>query len=317
MKNPEYSIRFCIADLVIALESRFPFLAMDGKSDSARPMEFVYRGSRQSDIVIKVEVPPRLPRLKKSELRFTTVHYLDNEENWRVYERKGKYIYMCPMESLGQVVFMDRDFTKCRAFLRESNPAGKRKTLQNRKRGIPAWKVSHLVYDFLQILVMLRLARRGEGVILHSVGIKDGKNGIVFAGRSGAGKSTSARLWHENTRAIVINDDRIIVRKKGGTFFMHASPWHGEFNDYLACHTRPVRLNRLFIIRHAPRNKAVRLGPAEAFAHLYPALFPIFWDKGLLGNQAAFCEALARSVDSWSLGWKNDARIIQYVRILK
>jgi hypothetical protein len=55
-----------------------------------------------------------------------------------------------------------------------------------------------------------------SGMMLHASGISDGGRGIVFAGPSGAGKSTMAGLWQRRDGIEVVNDDRMIVRKKGG-----------------------------------------------------------------------------------------------------
>ena len=97
---------------------------------------------------------------------------------------------------------------------------------------------------------------------------------------------------------------------------MHSAPWHGEFNDYLASHIRPARLDHLFIIHHARRNQARRLPPAESFSQFYPVLFPVFWDKDLLGRQISFCAEMLQKVPVWRMGWVNDARVIKFVRAL-
>ena len=44
-------------------------------------------------------------------------------------------------------------------------------------------------------LLMTNLLGTGYGVMLHSCGVIDAGNGIVFAGVSAAGKTTTARLW--------------------------------------------------------------------------------------------------------------------------
>lgn len=299
MKKPR-GIRFNIAGIIVSLESRFPLEADDHLE---RASDFIYRGKRPSDMVIEVEPAAKLPSLARAERLFRTIHYDNGEENWSFWRRGRDLIYACPLQGKEHVVFLDQDFARGRAFLIN----------QRRDR---AWKASYLVYDFLQVLLIAYLARRGSGVILHSAGVKDGKKGFLFAGKSGAGKSTSSRIWHESARATVLNDDRIIIRKAGRRFLMHAAPWHGEFNDYLADHIRPVRLDHLFIIHHAARNKAEPLGPAQAFSCLYPALFPVFWDKELLGSQVSFCASLTRRVPCWRMGWVNDARVIGFVRAL-
>ena len=44
-------------------------------------------------------------------------------------------------------------------------------------------------------LLMTNLLGTGYGVMLHSSGVVDAGHGMVFAGVSGAGKTTTAHLW--------------------------------------------------------------------------------------------------------------------------
>ena len=56
--------------------------------------------------------------------------------------------------------------------------------------------------------------------------VKDGR-GWVFTGRSGAGKSTiSALLRAEGWR--ILNDDRVVVFRRGGEWRVAGTPWHGS-----------------------------------------------------------------------------------------
>jgi hypothetical protein len=150
------------------------------------------------------------------------------------------------------------------------------------------------------------------------VGIKDvDGGGLLFAGESGAGKSTTARLWHKHSKAMVLNDDRIIVRKVNGKFFIYGSPWHGEFSDYLTSRIDSAALKRIFFIHHSPKNIAIQISPKPAFNLLYPALFPTFWDKNCLGNIAAFCDDLVKNVPCYSLGFVNNEKVINFIRRCK
>ncbi|MBN1260708.1 MAG: hypothetical protein JXB35_08510, partial [Anaerolineae bacterium] len=81
-------------------------------------------------------------------------------------------------------------------------------------------------YPLDEILVVNLLAK-GRGVLLHSCAVDDDGHGTLFLGESGAGKSTTARLWSE-AGVRVLNDDRVIVRQSGGRFWAYGTPWHGD-----------------------------------------------------------------------------------------
>ncbi|MEJ2102054.1 MAG: hypothetical protein P8X68_19100, partial [Desulfobacterales bacterium] len=50
-------------------------------------------------------------------------------------------------------------------------------------------------------LLMMHYLAAGKGIIIHGCGIKRGDRGIIFAGESGAGKTTMARIWSRQTDA--------------------------------------------------------------------------------------------------------------------
>ena len=55
----------------------------------------------------------------------------------------------------------------------------------------------------------------GQGLEVHAVGIVDEiGRGHLFLGHSGAGKSTTARLWLEQPEIRILSDDRIVLRRQ-------------------------------------------------------------------------------------------------------
>jgi hypothetical protein len=70
-----------------------------------------------------------------------------------------------------------------------------------------------LAYPLDELLIMHRLTQE-KAIELHGSGIvrADG-TGNLFVGHSGAGKSTTTRLWTEREDVEVLSDDRIIVRR--------------------------------------------------------------------------------------------------------
>lgn len=267
---------------------------------------FLYMGREKEDILINVKIVDRLPKIYKAKDIFVTYHFQDGRENWRLTKKGNTYIYRSPLENKKQVMVINRTFDKVTAYL-----------LPNKNKGW-VWDFTDIIYDFLQVLLINYFALRKSNIFVHSIGLKDldGK-GLLFAGKSGAGKSTIARLWHKYSKAMVLNDDRIIVSKVNGNFFIHSSPWHGAFSDYLKSHIESAPLNRLFFISHSLQNKIKRISEKEAFNLLYPTLFPTFWDKGCLENIVLFCQELVKRVPCYMLGFVNDINIIRFVRKIK
>ncbi len=73
-----------------------------------------------------------------------------------------------------------------------------------------------LGYPLDELLIMHRLTQE-KGIELHGCGIVRGDGvGNLFVGHSGAGKSTTTRLWTAREEVEVLSDDRIIVRRDEG-----------------------------------------------------------------------------------------------------
>ena len=300
-------LKLKIADIIIEMQSRFALEQLTKEEQRLEVAErfknFFHNGRQKPHIRIRVEIVDRLPQVRKTEPVFITYHFEDGSENWRLLKKDNAYIYKCPLKDKKQLMLVNETFDRVTAYLKPKKDKGR------------VWNISDIIYDFLQVLLINYFALKKGGIFTHAIGVKDldGK-GLLFAGKSGSGKSSTARLWHKHSKAMVLNDDRIIVRKVNGKFFIYGSPWHGEFSDYLTSRIESAPLEKLFFIHHSLKNTVRRISEKTAFNLLYPALFPTFWDKECLENIVSFCQDLIRSVPCYSLGFINDKRVIRFVR---
>ncbi len=317
-----HKISLKIADIVIQMKSRFPLEKLSkeeqGQQAAERFKNFHYKGRQKPHIRIDIEIVDNLPEAPKADPVFITYHFQDGSENWRLQKRGKTFIYKSPLKGKKQLMLVSKNFSRVKAYLL---PKDKKVVLGKDNNGFVkknkgfTWNTSDIIYDFLQVLLINYFAVRNEGIFTHAVGIKDldGK-GLLFCGKSEAGKSTTARIWHRHSKAMVLNDDRIIVRKIKRKFLIYGCPWHGDFNDYLISRIESAPLGKLFFIHHAPRNTVRDISQKKAFKLLYPALFPTFWDKRCLENIVSFCHDLIATAACYNLGFVNDKRVIKFVR---
>lgn len=162
-------------------------------------------------------------------------------------------------------------------------------------------------------VLMTNLLGTGYGIMLHSCGVIDSGNGIVFAGTSTAGKTTTARLWNNLAGVRVLNDDHTILRNRGGLFRVYGTPWHGEGGIALA---KDAPLRKIFILKHAPSNQAVRLSPEQAAAALLVRTFPPLWSMEGMAFTLQFLDELCQAVPCYELGFVPDQSAVEYVRCL-
>jgi hypothetical protein len=150
-----------------------------------------------------------------------------------------------------------------------------------------------LEYPIDELAMMHRLAR-GEGVELHALGLADQDgSGYLFLGHSGAGKSTTARLWRNEPGVKLLSDDRIILRKKGDHYLMYGTPWHGDAGVSSQAY---APLTALFLLEQAPENAIVPIPGAQAAAELFARSFvPHYLSEGIRFTLNFFDE-LTRSI---------------------
>jgi hypothetical protein len=154
-----------------------------------------------SDIHIQVE---RVAGLRRSFER----QLFDSGSIWQLYEDEGGFQFDFSARIFGEEPYkrllVDERFRWA--------------TLQLNARAFVgnSCMVAPLDYPLDELLIMHRLTQE-KAIELHSCGIvrADG-TGDLFVGHSGAGKSTTTRLWTEREDVEVLSDDRIIVRRDEG-----------------------------------------------------------------------------------------------------
>ena len=157
----------------------------------------------------------------------------------------------------------------------------------------PELPVYPLEYPLDELLMIHRLAQ-GEGAEIHACGVvtADG-TGRLFVGHSGAGKSTTSRLWLRQPGSCVLSDDRIILRLREGKPVMYGTPWHGDAG-LAAQASAPV--NQILLLEHAERNEFLALDPARATAELFARTFVPYHSSAGLAHTLDFLEKITARV---------------------
>jgi len=152
-----------------------------------------------ADIRVRVEWIDQLSAAPGAQL-------FDSGALWRLHECEAgfQFDFRAPVfgEQPYKRLLVDRDFSRA--------------TLQMSAEVSAAFPyAAPLGYPLDELLIMHRLTRE-KAIELHSCGIVGGDGtGNLFVGHSGAGKSTTTRLWMEREDVEILSDDRIIVRRDG------------------------------------------------------------------------------------------------------
>jgi len=164
----------------------------------------------------------------------------------------------------------------------------------------------------LDEVIIAHLLGRGRGVELHGCGIidRDGR-GQLFVGQSGAGKTTTARVWLSEGDYEIVSDDRVIVRFVEGEWRMYGTPWHGEAE---LCAALSAPLAAIHLLVQAPRTELVALPPAQAAASLFGCTFPPFYDAPAVAFTLECLDRIVHEIPVRTLRFVPDRSVIDCVR---
>jgi hypothetical protein len=165
-----------------------------------------------------------------------------------------------------------------------------------------------LAHPLDELIFLHRIARDG-GLMLHSCGILRDGHALLFTGPSGAGKTTISRLMKKHAGALVLSDDRIVLRPDGSEIRSFGTPWHGD-GELSSTGSAPLRA--IHVIRHAPEVLAEPLcGAAAAGGVLENAFLPAHDPIGA-DTALDFIASLVARVPVIRLGFPKDERVVRY-----
>lgn len=109
-----------------------------------------------------------------------------------------------------------------------------------------------------------------DGFFFHSSSLMIDNEAYLFTAKSGVGKSTHTALWRKRfgDKAKMINDDKPIIRKKDGRFFIYGTPWMGK-SEIGSNIKAPVKA--VFVLERSDENFAERVTVGEVFTRLLEA----------------------------------------------
>jgi hypothetical protein len=194
-------------------------------------------------------------------------------------------------------MYVDRSFSNARIVL-------SKELLQHHLTVLP------LEYPADELLITNYLAA-GLGVEVHGCGLVDSETGgHLFLGHSGAGKSTTTKLWQSLRNPRILSDDRIILRLHNGELWMYGTPWHGE-----AAFAMPgkARINRIFLLEHGAANGFTPLSRSLAVGEMFARCFPPFHSASGLARTVSFLDRILDAVPCYRFQFVPNAGAVDAV----
>ena len=111
--------------------------------------------------------------------------------------------------------------------------------------------------------VFHRRVVKKNGCMIHSSAVAVDGYAYLFSADSGTGKSTHTALWKQylGEKAVILNDDKPIVRRKGELWYVFGTPWSGktdlQVND---C----AKLGGIVFLKRTEKNTIKEISVGEA-----------------------------------------------------
>ncbi len=158
---------------------------------------------------------------------------------------------------------------------------------------------------------------RYDAFFFHCSSIEVDGGAVMFTAKSGTGKSTHRRLWTQRygDRVRIINDDKPVIRRIDGTFYVYGTPWKGKegFGENIR-----VPARALCFLSRAEENSIGPIDTVTVISQLFnQTVRPT--DKKLMSNLLDLLDGFIRQVDCYDLrvNMNPDAAEVAYEGIKK
>jgi hypothetical protein len=226
----------------------------------------------------------------------------DTRESWFMCrDKKHFWIAMAPPRHSEPfwIARFDRRVTRVIVYLPSVSPApGKRMA----ELELP------VVYPLDQLLLMYFLARR-QGVLTHAAGVVRGGKAMIFAGASGAGKSTFSELLTAAKIGKLLSDERVIVREIDGVMQAFGTPWSGTAG---IARNANAPLAGIYFLKHGQNNHIEKLASGAALDKLLPMLSIPWYDPDTMSRIIAFAKHLLGKVPAFEMSFKPDRSAVDF-----
>ena len=153
---------------------------------------------------------------------------------------------------------------------------------------------------------------RYDAFFFHCSAICVDNKAIMFTAKSGTGKSTHRSLWMKNFGDIVtvINDDKPLIRKIDGVFYVYGTPWKGKegFGENIR-----VPAKALCFLSRAEENS---IGPIDTISVVAKMLNQTVRpaQPELMGKLLDLIDGFLKQVDCYDLrvNMNDDAAVVAY-----
>lgn len=280
-----HQLYLSIAGFSICLRADCQLMLDDGFT------HFTVDSTQEADITIECRNNDSLPPFENAEKVFTSAN--DELKFYEIYRRGDDLIFRVfdqqNQTCIQQTALLDGGLKRWIIWSEETD-------------GV----LEPLVFPMAPILLHYAVLT-ADAVMMHASGVFDGEKGRLFSGFSGAGKSTISGIWKQQGN-LLINDDRLIIRKEKGEYFMYNTPM------YYPDDNKKSPLHAVFLIRHAPENVINRMAGAAAVSSVMAFSIQNNYDTRFVQHHLDFFADMCTQIPVYQLGFVPDEKVVNFVK---
>jgi len=221
---------------------------------------------------------------KEHDLKYFSIFKHDNGYKFIVYNQDQD-------NEIQQIALLDENLREWNVYFKNSNNEIDKYPLM--------YPMGPLVFYYLTV--------KYNAIMIHASGVFDGEAGRLFTGVSGVGKSTMANIWR-NSGSLILNDDRLIIRKEGADFFMYNTPM-----CYVDTNKR-AKLNCIYTIKHASINTLEPLIGVKAVSRLMAFCIQHNYKQSFIEHHIDFISDLCSNISVSEIGFVPNNSIINFIK---
>lgn len=224
--------------------------------------------------------------------------------SWAIYKKDSSWIYLgtSPTQddkSVYRIAVFNSDHTRARIY-------------NDREETFMKGNLDSLTLFGNDQILLARILADRQGCYLHSCGVNFEGKGLLFAGQSGAGKSTMAIILKD--KAEILCDDRIILRRQQQGFRIYGTWSHGDVPDVSA---NSAVLKAILFLEKAQENLILPIDDKKEITKrlldclIKPFITVDWWEKTLL-----LVDKIAQEVPCYVLRFDKSGGVADILRKL-
>lgn len=145
-------------------------------------------------------------------------------------------------------------------------------------------------------------------LLLHASVVEHKGKSIVFTASSGVGKTTQAELWAKYKGAVILNGDKVFLKREDDGIHAWGSPWRGS-SPYGENASAPLRA--IVALEQAEENSIRKLEGLEVLEYVVPHVFFPAWDERCEQAVLTFLDQVLEETEVYLLKCRPDEGAVE------